>query len=275
MTKMESISPKQFVPFRWRSSCVNSFRGVSWHSAKEKLQPSRQHCANSGLALGEVPKPSSFSTSSSTMIGHQEVMSRRWLESKLTKKTLLGLLSGGAVPNSLLPKHAAVAGWKHRALSPLWSKKDFRRCLLIVAPEQGEVDGPLECSLEVGMVAGEARLHVAVQHRRPVVRCRATFRVTQHLYCPIYRRSTQLMFKLDWSIHLLDLDAAPPEWRVNDVRLLASVTTAARGSITRGAAVGDHLLAKADVIRGMHERVQLCQDLQTEFALLRESLGAR
>ena len=32
-------------------------------------------------------------------------------------------------------------------------------------------------------------------------------------------------------------------------------------------------LSKADVIRAMYERVQLCQDLQTEFALLRESLG--
>ena len=37
--------------------------------------------------------------------------------------------------------------------------------------------------------------------------------------------------------------------------------------------IADQLLAKADVIRAMHGRVQLCQDLQTEFALLRESLG--
>ena len=37
--------------------------------------------------------------------------------------------------------------------------------------------------------------------------------------------------------------------------------------------IADQLLAKADVIRAMHERVQLCQDPQTEFALLRESLG--
>ena len=29
--------------------------------------------------------------------------------------------------------------------------------------EQGDVDGPLECSLALGMVAAEARLHVAVQ----------------------------------------------------------------------------------------------------------------
>ena len=32
----------------------------------------------------------------------------------------------------------------------------------------------------------------------------------------------------------------------------------------------DELLAKADVIRAVHERVQLCQDPQTEFALLRD-----
>ena len=37
--------------------------------------------------------------------------------------------------------------------------------------------------------------------------------------------------------------------------------------------IADQLLAKADVIRPMHERVQLFQDPKTEFALLRESLG--
>ena len=37
--------------------------------------------------------------------------------------------------------------------------------------------------------------------------------------------------------------------------------------------VADQLLAKADVIRAMHERVQLCQDPQTEFAIHRESPG--
>ena len=64
--------------------------------------------------------------------------------------------------SSLLPKHAAVAGWKHRALS--FAEQDG------VPPmpkdrgaEQGDVDGPLECSLPLGMVVAEARLHVAVQ----------------------------------------------------------------------------------------------------------------
>ena len=63
------------------------------------------------------------------------------------------------------------------------------------------------------------------------------------------------------------------------MRLLASVSTAAAGNNTLGVAVGprqffaEQLLAKADVIRAMHQRVQLCQDPQTEFVLLRESLG--
>ena len=35
--------------------------------------------------------------------------------------------------------------------------------------------------------------------------------------------------------------------------------------------IADHTLAKADVIRTMHERAELCQDPQTEFALIRES----
>ena len=46
------------------------------------------------------------------------------------------------------------------------------------------------------------------------------------------------------------------------------------GSITLGVACGsrqfitDQLLSKADVIRAMHGRVQICSDPQTEFALL-------
>ena len=71
-----------------------------------------------------------------------------------------------------------------------------------------------------------------------------------------------------------DLDAAPPEWRNGDVRSLAKTLAVTDGSITLRVAVGsrqfitDQLLSKADVIRAMHERVQLCQDAQTEFALL-------
>ena len=69
------------------------------------------------------------------------------------------------------------------------------------------------------------------------------------------------------------------QWRIRDVQNMAKVPTAIAGSTTLGVAVGprqyivDQLWAEADVIRAIHERVQLCQDPQTEFALLRESLG--
>ena len=66
-----------------------------------------------------------------------------------------------------------------------------------------------------------------------------------------------------------DQGAAPPEWKVDDVRKLATVSTVTAGSTTLGVAVGprqfiaERLLAKAHVIRAMHGRVHLCQDPQT------------
>ena len=57
------------------------------------------------------------------------------------------------------------------------------------------------------------------------------------------------------------------------------VSSVVVGSATLGVAVGhreciaDQLMAKADVIRATHERVQLCQDYQTEVALFRKCLG--
>ena len=78
---------------------------------------------------------------------------------------------------------------------------------------------------------------------------------------------------------LADLDKTFLVWKVNEIHALATVATASHGNITLGIAVGprrcmeDQLLAKADVIRAMHEHVQLCQDPQTEFASVRESLG--
>ena len=81
--------------------------------------------------------------------------------------------------------------------------------------------------------------------------------------------------------HLLRerLGRSATEWRVGDVRSLAKTSAVTDDSITLGVAVGsrqfitDQLSSKADVIRAMHERVQLCQDPHTEFAVLRESLG--
>ena len=67
--------------------------------------------------------------------------------------------------------------------------------------------------------------------------------------------------------------------KIDDVKKMATVSTATAGSVTLGVAVAprqfiaDQLLAKAVVIRAMRERVQLCQDSHPEFSLLRESLG--
>ena len=60
--------------------------------------------------------------------------------------------------------------------------------------------------------------------------------------------------KTEAILYVEDLNAAPPEWKIEEV-------------------VADQLLGKADVLRAMHERVRLCQDPQTELALCRESLG--
>ena len=87
------------------------------------------------------------------------------------------------------------------------------------------------------------------------------------------RQKTEVIYCLP------NLDAAPPEWKVDEMRLLASLSTAAAGSNTLGVSAGprqfiaDQLWVKADVIRAVHERVEVCQDPQTEFALFRESLG--
>ena len=115
-----------------------------------------------------------------------------------------------------------------------------------------------------------------------------TSSVTQYWHCPICKLLTQLTFKMGAERHpqktevicyVADLDIAPLDWKIRKVRLLASVSTAVPGKVTLGVAAGlrqhiaDQLLAKADVIRAIHELVQLCQDTMTEFALLRESPG--
>ena len=98
----------------------------------------------------------------------------------------------------------------------------------------------------------------------------ATSCVTQSCYClSSGAERNPLKTEVIWYVN--DLDAVPPEWRTGDVQSLAKTSAVTDGSITLGVAVGtrqfiaDQLLSKADVIRAMHERVQLCQDPQTEF----------
>ena len=90
------------------------------------------------------------------------------------------------------------------------------------------------------------------------------------------KHSTQVTPKL---VHVSDVDNTSFDWKISKVRTLATFDITVHGNITLGVAVGprrciaDQPSAKVDVIRAMHERVQLCQDAQTEFALLRESLA--
>ena len=91
--------------------------------------------------------------------------------------------------------------------------------------------------------------------------------VTQCLYCPTYKRSTSPTQKLAQS-ELENQRRSP-----NGLCFHGS-SWKRRSRNCRGASCfTDQLLAKASVIRAMHERVQLCQVPQTVFALLSESLG--
>ena len=72
--------------------------------------------------------------------------------------------------------------------------------------------------------------------------------------------------------YISDVDNTPSDWKISEVRALAAVDTAVHVNITLRIVVGprryiaDQPLAKVDVFRAMHERVQRCQDPQTEFA---------
>ena len=78
--------------------------------------------------------------------------------------------------------------------------------------------------------------------------------------------------KTEVTYNVNDLNAAPPEWKTDEVRSMAKISAVTSGSITLGVAIGsqqfitDQHLSKADVIRAMLERVQLCQDQETELA---------
>ena len=77
------------------------------------------------------------------------------------------------------------------------------------------------------------------------------------------RQKTEVIF------YVSDLDNALSDWKISEVRTKAIVDTATRGAASQTS----QLLTTVDVNRAMHERVQLCEDLQTELALSRESLG--
>ena len=196
--------------------------------------------------------------------------------------------------------------------------------------EQGDVDGPSDCSARLGMVALEARLRVAEQQAlepspgsaHKTQQTQEEFKMNNATGCSksktfssaAQKNSSALTIRDmlckknggladQWYLddgdiichpllvlpylqafdtanaeigaernpqktevihYVKDLDAAHLEWRVNDVRPSAFVSTTAHGNVTLGVAVGprqfvaDQLLVKTDAIRAMHECVQLC-----------------
>ena len=84
---------------------------------------------------------------------------------KVDGKNCFGMIEWKAVREvalRFLPKHTAAAGWKHRNLSHVEQEG------VLPMPEnrgagQGDVDGLLECSSALGMVAAETRGRVAAQ----------------------------------------------------------------------------------------------------------------
>ena len=84
---------------------------------------------------------------------------------KTDEKKCFGLIdwnAGHKAAAHFLPKHAAAAACRHRSLSHVEQEglppKPKDR-----GAEQGDVDGTLECSLALGMVAAETRTRVAAQ----------------------------------------------------------------------------------------------------------------
>jgi len=75
------------------------------------------------------------------------------------------------------------------------------------------------------------------------------------------------------------LVANEQQWRLDEVRALATVATADEAGLTLGVATGSladvhsQLDKKIKVNRAMQERVVICQDAQTEHVLNRQSLG--
>ena len=80
---------------------------------------------------------------------------------KVDEKKCFGMVEWKAA-SRFLPKHRAAARWKHRNLSHV-EQKGVLPMPKDRGAEQGDVDGALEPSLALGLVAAETRGRVAAQ----------------------------------------------------------------------------------------------------------------
>ena len=213
---------------------------------------------------------------------------------------------------SHLPMHAAIAGRQHRALTFV-KQEGQNQCQKIEVQNKVLWSAAREVMKTCNRLHGEhrSRMHPLQNfqlggpgkltgpddpwHTQPENGGSADFTkmtviscATPRWFSPVSQLLTQLTLNMmqkeigkntEVICYVSDLDDTDPEWKITEVRALGTVATALHGCSTLGVAVGprrciaDQLLAKAAVIRAMHERVQPCQDPQTEFALIRESIG--
>ena len=86
---------------------------------------------------------------------------------KVDERNCFGMIEWQAVREAaalFLPKHRAAASWKHRNVSHV-EQEGLPPMPKDRGAEQGDVDGPLECSLALSMVAAEARGSIATAAR--------------------------------------------------------------------------------------------------------------
>ena len=284
---------------------------------------------------------------------------------KIDERNCFGLLEWDAIraaSRASLPRHYAAACWKHAEPSYV-EQAGVAHSAKDRGAEQGDVDGPLECSVTLGVVAARARATVHGAQRRgdlpwttgvlasaPITAAEAAMttaaaeefdqrlartaawealepaqrreqdRHQRLLTCPAHEVQSagglvDAWFLDDGDIlvdprlvqpYLASFDAVNPsvgaernvakteviyyateeqlhrhasEWRLDEVRALATVRTALDPGLTLGVAVGpegkidEQLRQKAQVMRAMQERVAIVQDVQTEHVLNRDSLG--
>ena len=88
---------------------------------------------------------------------------------KVIEKNCFGMVEWQAVREAasrFLPKaHSAAAARRHRILSHV-EQEGLRPMPKDRGAEQGDVDGPLECSLALEMVAAETRRRMAARGKR-------------------------------------------------------------------------------------------------------------
>ena len=178
-------TPKKFDLSRWKSFLRPS---DCWRSVKKKSRPSERQCAISHKLIFDEVASGTLDTPQARI--------------KVDETSCFGVIQWSAVRNaasSFHPKHAAVAIWKHRALSFVEGVQEMPKDR---GAEQGDVDGPLEGSFALGMVAVEARLCVSEQQAarttRPTRR-RKTSRRTAQQDATYPKLSAGMRGKAHWS----------------------------------------------------------------------------